>query len=490
MIRQDSFLPENTIFILLCFEGPDRYAMAGGLSVRVDNLSSTLAEMGYTTHLFFIGDPHLKGEETRAKGKLILHRWCQWLSQYHPNGVYDGEEAKLDDYNRSIPPYVMAHVIQPAVAEGKFVVILGEEWQTSEVISRLSDALYYEGLRNKTVLFWNANNFFSFHRINWGRLNYTATVTSVSRYMKHCMWGMGLNPLVIPNGIPRAQLRRVDEALVDQLRQALDTTLLFSKVARWDPDKGWIEAVEAISRLKERRVKSILLARGGIEPYGYEVMRRARLLGLTVREAHTQEETFDGYLAAIKAALPADIVDIRFHLPPDFLRVMYRASDGTLANSGHEPFGIVGLEAMAAGGVAFTGSTGEDYAISFVNAFVLETTDPKEIVAYMVYLMNYPEESQRIRKAARLTAGYFTWDAAAQNLISKLENQARIQGTLSGAVTPQITYIPAATLVSAGLVRHRVGDTLEQSVLKKKNGESSECSLPVEGKEVLKNGPS
>ena len=106
------------------------------------------------------------------------------------------------------------------------------------------------------------------------------------------------------------------------------------------------------------------------------------------------------------------------------------------------------------------------------------------LVAYMVYLMNYPEESLRIRKAARLTAGYFTWDAAAQNLISKLENQARIQGTLSGAVTPQITYIPAATLVSAGLVRHRVGDALEQSVLKRKNGEFSELSMPVESKEV------
>jgi len=103
-----------------------------------------------------------------------------------------------------------------------------------------------------------------------------------------------------------------------------------------------------------------------------------------------------------------------------------------LANSGHEPFGLVGLEAMAAGGIAFTGCTGEDYAIPFVNSFVLETADPLEIVDYMTYLQDYPEEGTRIRKAARRTARYFTWEAAMQTLISKLENQARIQGALGG----------------------------------------------------------
>jgi glycosyltransferase involved in cell wall biosynthesis len=83
---------------------------------------------------------------------------------------------------------------------------------------------------------------------------------------------------------------------------------------------------------------------------------------------------------------------------------------------------------MAAGGVAFTGCTGEDYAIPFVNALVLETGDPMEIVGYLTYLREHPEESERIRTAARQTARYFTWEAALGNLVNKLENQARMQG--------------------------------------------------------------
>ena len=82
----------NSIFILLSFEGQIFYSQAGGLGVRATNLSQTLAREGYTTHLFFIGDPRLKGEEISPGGKLILHRWCQWISAYHPLGCYQGRK--------------------------------------------------------------------------------------------------------------------------------------------------------------------------------------------------------------------------------------------------------------------------------------------------------------------------------------------------------------------------------------------------------------
>jgi len=91
---------------------------------------------------------------------------------------------------------------------------------------------------------------------------------------------------------------------------------------------------------------------------------------------------------------------------------------------------------MAAGGIAFTGSTGEDYAIPYHNAFVLETSDPSEIEGYLTHLEEYPEEGVRIRNEARRTAAYFTWEASAENLISKLENQARIQKLLVEHHTP------------------------------------------------------
>ena len=428
--------PRNTVFVLLSFEGPDGYATAGGLGVRVDNLAATLARKGYTTHLFFIGDPGRPGEELRENGKLVLHRWCQWISRHHPNGVYDGEEEKLRDYNDSIPHFVKDYVVGPAAAEGKLVVVLGEEWHTTEVMCRVSDILWQHGLRNHAVLFWNANNTFSFHRINWGRLSYTTTITTVSRYMKHLMWEYGVNPLVIPNGIPRNLLGETDTAMVQEVRKALGADIILCKVARWDPDKRWHQAVESVARLKERGWQTTLLARGGMEPHRGEVMNAATRMGLSVREAWCQDGSLEAYVAAIRQAAPADIIDIKFQLPAPFLQVVYNAVDGVLANSGREPFGLVGLEAMAAGGIVFTGSTGEDYAIPFVNAFVLETPDPMEIVGHLTYVMDYPEEGMRMRRAARATARYYIWDVAVMNLIAKVENQARLQGTLQGEPEP------------------------------------------------------
>ncbi len=424
--------PRNTVFVLLSFEGPDGYATAGGLGVRIDNLAVTLARKGYTTHLFFIGDPALPGEELRVNGKLVLHRWCQWISRHHPNGVYDGEEAKQQDYNDSIPHFVKDYVVAPAVAEGKLVVVLGEEWHTTEVMSRVSDILWQHGLRDHAVLFWNANNTFSFHRINWGRLSYTTTITTVSRYMKHLMWEYGVNPLVIPNGIPKDLLGDTDAALVREVRRVVGADIVLVKVARWDPDKRWHQAVQAVARLKERGWRATLLARGGMEPHGGEVISAARQMGLRVTEAWCREGSLEAYLAAIGQAAPADIILVKFQLPTPFLQVVYNAVDGVLANSGREPFGLVGLEAMAAGGIVFTGSTGEDYAIPFVNAFVLETPDPSEIVSHLTYVIDYPEEGIRMRRAARATARYYVWDVAVLNLIAKVENQARMQGTLQG----------------------------------------------------------
>jgi glycosyltransferase involved in cell wall biosynthesis len=119
------------------------------------------------------------------------------------------------------------------------------------------------------------------------------------------------------------------------------------------------------------------------------------------------------------------------------LRLLYQASDAVLANSGHEPFGIVGLEAMAAGGIVFTGCTGEDYAHPFINALVMDTGDPREIENYLLYLRDFPEEGFRIRRAARATACHFSWEASVRNLINKLEHQARLQGALAGNGPPE-----------------------------------------------------
>lgn len=432
MIEQDGAIsPENTLFVLLCFEGPDIYSTAGGLGTRVTELGEALALQGYTTHLIFIGAPDKPGVEMRFDEHLILKRWSQWVSKYYPNGVYDGEEQKLYDYNESVPYHIYNEIVLPAQAEGKTVVIMGEDWHTAEAICRTSDLLNWYGLRQKVLILWNLNSLMSLHRINWGRLNFVSTICTVSKYMKHRMWSYGVNPLVIPNGIPKRHLTPVDPADVERLReigrQGDARRLFLFKIGRFDPDKRWLMAVDAVARLKHSGHPVTLFVRGGIEPHGAEVLRHAYHIGLSIRDVVAQRPNLQQCMDAVVNAGPADIYNLRFFLPEEFVRTSYAAADATLANSGHEPFGLVALEVMAAEGIAVTGSTGEDYAISFENAIVTETDDPDEIVGYLLYLRRHTEEQERIRTAGRHTAEQFLWDQVIANLVGKLEFLARKQ---------------------------------------------------------------
>src|SRR4030088_2565369 len=125
------FGPLQTEFAILSFEGPDIYSQAGGLGVRVKGLARTLAQLGYQTHLYFVGDPDLPGVETHEAGRLTYRRWCQWISARRRGGVYDGEDEKVRDWNSSLPPSLIDNVIAPAAEAGRNVVGLGGGGHTS-----------------------------------------------------------------------------------------------------------------------------------------------------------------------------------------------------------------------------------------------------------------------------------------------------------------------------------------------------------------------
>jgi glycosyltransferase involved in cell wall biosynthesis len=366
-------------------------------------------------------------------GRLILHRWCQWISASHPTGVYAGEEEKLGDFNASLPPFLIEQVIQPAIAGGRLPVILAEEWHTAEALIRLHDRLETAGLRQRCVLFWNANNTMSFHRVNWPRLDSVAQLTTVSRYMKHLMWEMDLNPLVIPNGIPAGLLMPVDHNQVTALRTVLapeDGAVMLFKVGRFDPAKRWLMAVEAAAKLKAAAYPVVFPLRGGIEAHGSEVFARARELGLTIADVSGRPKSWDELMELLHAAPQADIYNLRFFLSQELLRPFYAAADAVLANSGHEPFGLVGLEAMAAGGVVFTGATGEEYTLCGECAVALDTDSPDEIVSQVLGLKTNPSRADAMRQAAQTRAAAFTWAQASNILLDKVKFVAQSTGAL------------------------------------------------------------
>ncbi len=262
-----SLTPDTLEFVLLSFEGPDEYAMAGGLGVRMKELALELARQGFPTHLVFIGDPDLPPLESPVEN-LTLHRWGQWLSTHYRGGVYQGEEAKLIDWNEQLPGYVVSRLVKPAVAAGRLTAVLAEEWHTAYSTCQLSDRLWAEGLRDKAVLLWNANNVMGFDRINWGRLDFCSQITTVSRYMKHVMWDRAVNPLVIPNGIPGDRVKRADPELVSALRAAFAGRELVFKIGRFSPDKRWNMAMDALVEEKAAGHDVATVIRGGVEPHG------------------------------------------------------------------------------------------------------------------------------------------------------------------------------------------------------------------------------
>jgi glycosyltransferase involved in cell wall biosynthesis len=346
-----------------------------------------------------------------------LHRWAQWVSRYHPGGVYDGEVGKASELARSLPPHLVQEFLTPHISEGGQTVVLAEEWQTVDAVLHLDYLLRAAKLRDRVSILWNANNTFGFDRIPWDRLSAAAIVTTVSRYMKYQMRGLGVDPLVIPNGLSGDAFVPPDQAALLEIRRSFQGRTLLVKVARWDPDKRWLAALEIIAAMKQRGWRPLLIARGGTEPHGEEVLAAASARGLRVIHRKATAPGLAGLIDALRDVGDADVVNLHSDVDASSRPTLFRAMGAVLANSGHEPFGLVGLEAMAAGGIACTGCSGEDYAVPGQNALVLETGEPGEFVGLFERLRSDPSAGLLLRRSARSTARRYRWEEIASRVL-------------------------------------------------------------------------
>ena len=157
----------------------------------------------------------------------------------------------------------------------------------------------------------------TFHHVDFGRLRFTQTITTVSHWMKHEMWGWGADPQVIPNGIPARWLEPSSEVadLARDARQIFADRAWLVKVARWDPDKSWLQTVEIVARLRELGRRPLLIARGGREPYGADVLSEMRSAGLRIVEtpgAYVRRDDKTSTLKGLQASLQYFVRLLRF----------------------------------------------------------------------------------------------------------------------------------------------------------------------------------
>jgi glycosyltransferase involved in cell wall biosynthesis len=311
-------IPERVQFHVLSFEGPDPYSRIGGLETRVGGICEALVSAGHEAHLWFVGDPELPGYENRDG--LVLHRFCQWLSRHHLNGVYDGQSSKVPDYASSLPPYLLAEHLLPHLRSGGLAVVLAEEWQTADAVLHLDHLLRQAGLRRRVRMLWNANNIFGFEQIDWPRMRKAAVVTTVSRYMKQMMKAAGVEAIAIPNGLAPDAYLPPDRSAVAHLRRSFAGRTAITKMARWDPDKRWIGSVEIIAALRDLGMKPLLIARGGREPHGLEVLDAMRSAGLRIVERGYSSGDERGLVQALSDLGRADVVHLTTHVDPDSRR--------------------------------------------------------------------------------------------------------------------------------------------------------------------------
>jgi hypothetical protein len=189
----------------------------------------------------------------------------------------------------------------------------------------------------------------------------------------------------------------------------------------------------------------LLVARGGVEAHGHEVLTAAARAGLRVVERAAAELGVLGLLGALEGAEAADILSLRSPLNADSRRLLLHGSHAVLANSGHEPFGLVGLETMAVGGVACTGASGEDYAIPGHNALVLETNDPEEFLGLFGTLRTNPAPEQALRRVGRATAKLYRWSQVIQRVL--LPRLHLLAGPVPGSIPHSAVATPTAALI-------------------------------------------
>lgn len=201
------------------------------------------------------------------------------------------------------------------------------------------------------------------------------------------------------------------------------------KIGRFHRDKRWIQAVRAMGELRAAGVPVRMLVRGSNEHYRDDVMAAARECGLRVEQWQEEVNEVGDLVRALRATPDADLLELIEFLPEELLPVLYASSLAVLANSGFEPFGLVGLETMAAGGVAVVGGTGEDYARHLHNSLVIETDSPHELAQVIYRVASEPVVSKEIRRAAREMAATYSWPLVVEgDLLPRLPLLAKRQG--------------------------------------------------------------
>jgi glycosyltransferase involved in cell wall biosynthesis len=164
-------------------------------------------------------------------------------------------------------------------------------------------------------------------------------------------------------------------------------------VGRQVPEKGGAILLEAFAHVL-RAIPEAKLVMAGTGPWGEELKRRARSLGID------HKVLFAGYLQ------------------DETVQNLYRWADVCVFPSTYEPFGIVALEAMASGAPVVVSDVGglSEIVEHEVDGLKTYAGSSSSVADQMLRILREPELASRLSGAARdKVASQFAWDQIAQN---------------------------------------------------------------------------
>lgn len=218
----------------------------------------------------------------------------------------------------------------------------------------------------------------------------------------------GARTVVLPNGVDTQRFRSGHGAAFRARHGIRPDARLVLTMGRIDPQKQQHLAVEAVAQLRAQQIDAHLLLIGAVtdDAYGAMLTRTIADRGLA---AHVTR--IDG----LRSNDPA-LVDA------------YHAADVFLLPSIHEPFGIVVLEAWAAGCPVVASRVGgiPGFATHLRNAFLFEPGDVSHAVTGLTSVLLHPALGRTLAEAGRRRAAErFDWIKVTEELVHLYEDVRR-----------------------------------------------------------------
>ncbi len=376
-----------TRVLVLSWEYPP--LVEGGLARHAGRLAQELAAQGHEVHVVTRGTSGLPAETDRAG--VRVHRVAGSPTPWD----LDAFLAWIDALNADL----LAAGLRAAGGTA-FDVVHGHDWLVGTAADRLAAQLGVplvmtfhateHGRHEGRVGQHPQDRIHASER--WIARRADAVITCSGFMRAHVEEVFGLDPArvrAIPNGIDMAPVRR-PVAPSDPGRDAAAERLVLL-AGRLVYEKGFQVALDALPALHERVPGGVRIAVAGSGPYAEELRERAKALG------------FDGRVAFL--GWTGD----------DELHDLYAAADVCAVPSLFEPFGLVALEAMAAGCPVVAADTGGlREVVPDGTGLRVRPGDPAGLAGALERVLADAALRARLVRAASAHAARFRWDDAAR----------------------------------------------------------------------------